>query len=273
MVETALSAPPTPAGPPVPGRSASRIASDRRGATWASPEHTVFEQLARRCFGPAGPTCIGRAWSHRGAAHRNRRRFSGQTRSGRYCRARYYHPGRRRFISEDPIEFGGGDTNLYGYVWQSPLHFRDPDGLAGREIDLGLGWTARVDSIPTHAAGPFEYHVFNPQGAEMGIAGPEGWKARHRYPGTMPEGIPRDVINRLNGQVIDDLRRAHLLPLKGGANIRHFIKRFLRPDKTSAVTACVCLVSPWACEGFDHAVACLVHGSRKPKCKPAEIPI
>jgi len=29
-----------------------------------------------------------------------------------YYRARYYHPGRQRFIGEDPIRLRSGDTNL-----------------------------------------------------------------------------------------------------------------------------------------------------------------
>jgi len=38
-----------------------------------------------------------------------------------HYRARYYHPASQRFISEDPIEFGGEDVNLYAYVWNNPL--------------------------------------------------------------------------------------------------------------------------------------------------------
>ncbi len=60
--------------------------------------------------------------------HRRRRRFSGQTRNGRYSWARYYHPGHQRFISEDPIEFAGGDANLYAYVSNNPASFTDPTG-------------------------------------------------------------------------------------------------------------------------------------------------
>ena len=47
-----------------------------------------------------------------------------------YCyRARYYHPDLQRFISEDPIEFAAGDTNLYAYARNNPLRFVDPLGL------------------------------------------------------------------------------------------------------------------------------------------------
>ena len=47
-----------------------------------------------------------------------------------YMRARYYDPHVGRFISEDPIGFGGGDVNLYAYVGNNPLLFIDPWGLA-----------------------------------------------------------------------------------------------------------------------------------------------
>ena len=44
-------------------------------------------------------------------------------------RARYYSPTLRRFISEDPLGFFGGDINLYAYVLSSPTNFTDPLGL------------------------------------------------------------------------------------------------------------------------------------------------
>lgn len=48
-----------------------------------------------------------------------------------FSRARFYDAKLGRFISEDPIGFAGGDINLYGYVWNSPLSFTDPMGLDG----------------------------------------------------------------------------------------------------------------------------------------------
>ncbi|MEP6850585.1 MAG: RHS repeat-associated core domain-containing protein [Acidobacteriota bacterium] len=45
-----------------------------------------------------------------------------------YNRARWYDPNIGRFISEDPIGFGGRDINLYGYVGDHPTMFRDPSG-------------------------------------------------------------------------------------------------------------------------------------------------
>ncbi|MBI5047654.1 MAG: hypothetical protein HZB54_01700, partial [Deltaproteobacteria bacterium] len=46
-----------------------------------------------------------------------------------YLRNRYYDPRIGRFISKDPIGFGGGDVNLYGYVGNSPTNWVDPWGL------------------------------------------------------------------------------------------------------------------------------------------------
>lgn len=46
-----------------------------------------------------------------------------------YYRARFYDAQLGRFISEDPIGFRGGDINLFAYVKNKPLKYRDPRGL------------------------------------------------------------------------------------------------------------------------------------------------
>jgi len=46
-----------------------------------------------------------------------------------YYRARWYDPTQGRFISEDPIEFEGGDVNFYRYVGSDPVAQGDPLGL------------------------------------------------------------------------------------------------------------------------------------------------
>ena len=46
-----------------------------------------------------------------------------------YNRNRYYNTSSGRFVSQDPIGFGGGDANLYRYVGNSPTMATDPSGL------------------------------------------------------------------------------------------------------------------------------------------------
>lgn len=46
-----------------------------------------------------------------------------------YYRARYYSPTWGRFISEDPLGFGGGQNNFYAYVGGNPVTYIDPLGL------------------------------------------------------------------------------------------------------------------------------------------------
>ncbi len=64
-----------------------------------------------------------------------------------YYRARWYDPQVGRFISEDPIGFGGGDVNLYGYVWQSPLGYRDPLGYSGWGSDYADWLDRQIEGV------------------------------------------------------------------------------------------------------------------------------
>ena len=60
-----------------------------------------------------------------------------------YYRARYYSPGMGRFISEDPIGFGGGSLNFYGYVNQQPTGYVDQDGMgktSGPRVPSSRSW-------------------------------------------------------------------------------------------------------------------------------------
>lgn len=62
-----------------------------------------------------------------------------------YNRARFYDPQIGRFLSEDPIGFSGNDINLYGYVWNNPVSFRDPLGLDGWGNDAADWLDRKID--------------------------------------------------------------------------------------------------------------------------------
>jgi RHS repeat-associated protein len=47
-----------------------------------------------------------------------------------YHRNRWYDPAIGKWITEDPISFAAGDTNLFRYVSNSPTNLTDPSGLA-----------------------------------------------------------------------------------------------------------------------------------------------
>jgi RHS repeat-associated protein len=67
-----------------------------------------------------------------GAASKNSYRFTGREDDGTgmyYTLARYYHPALGRYLREDPIEYRGGDINLYAYCGNDPINWFDPLGL------------------------------------------------------------------------------------------------------------------------------------------------
>jgi RHS repeat-associated protein len=80
-----------------------------------------------------------------GAASANTAQFTGRENDDTglyYYRARYYAPDLGRFISEDPLEFGGGDANLYAYVGNRPTGANDPLGLYNFDVHFGFtNWT------------------------------------------------------------------------------------------------------------------------------------
>jgi RHS repeat-associated protein len=58
--------------------------------------------------------------------------YDSQTKLTRFG-ARDYDAETGRWTAKDPIQFKGGDTNLYGYVANDPVNFIDPSGLCKEE--------------------------------------------------------------------------------------------------------------------------------------------
>jgi RHS repeat-associated protein len=96
-----------------------------------------------------------------------------------YYRARYYDPQQGRFISQDPIGFGGGDANLYRYVNNSPNNASDPFGMSSI-VDYTLNVTGTlggraglINALATWGGDePFTLRIAgNANGIRLGVDG------------------------------------------------------------------------------------------------------
>ncbi len=89
-----------------------------------------------------------------GATSSNTQQYTGRESDGtglQYNRARYYSPTLQRFISEDPLGFGGGDVNLYAYAGNDPINASDPSGLQQSGLDPGTeGLASAVTGRQSH---------------------------------------------------------------------------------------------------------------------------
>ncbi|WP_343997011.1 RHS repeat-associated core domain-containing protein, partial [Ideonella azotifigens] len=150
-------------------------------------------------------------------------RFPGQTfdkETGLFYNVnRDYRATSGRYIESDPIGLAGG-INTYAYVGGNPLNYFDILGLAGGPIDLGQGYTGRLDQFPgSGGKAGMEIHVYDPKGNEIGLYGKDGWFNKHGHLGR-PESIPESVENQCRGQAVDWARRAGFIPEKGTVSIK-----------------------------------------------------
>jgi RHS repeat-associated protein len=92
--------------------------------------------VTQYAYDPFGNTTVS------GATNSNALQYTGRENEGNglyFYRARYYSPCTGRFISEDPLGFGGGDENLYGYVFDNPTNLSDPSGMQTGNSGSGNG--------------------------------------------------------------------------------------------------------------------------------------
>jgi RHS repeat-associated protein len=95
------------------GLGSTEVLTDNSGST-----------LAQYTYEPFGKTTTS-------GSSASSYQFTGRENDGTglyFNRARYYSPTLQRFISEDPIGFNGGSTNVYSYSRNDPTNLRDPGG-------------------------------------------------------------------------------------------------------------------------------------------------
>jgi RHS repeat-associated protein len=98
---------------------------------------------------------------------------------------RDYEPGTGRWTAKDPIFFGGGQGNLYGYVLNNPVNFSDPSGeIFPAFLVVPVAWAA-LAGVGIASTLPFFPQFQNlpklPKGSPPGALGPG-------YPGYVPPG-------------------------------------------------------------------------------------
>jgi RHS repeat-associated protein len=100
--------------------------------------------------------------------------YESQTKLVRFG-ARDYDPETGRFVSKDPLLFGGGQTNLYGYVLNDPINYIDPNGeklTFGNATAIGVGTVGVVAGIAAGLSGnPFLGAALLTGGAALTISG------------------------------------------------------------------------------------------------------
>lgn len=79
-----------------------------------------------------------------------------------------YDASQGRFLSEDPIGFEAGDTNLYRYVHNSPTNATDPSGLDEREAQQRALLQLRF-GVPTDKDAPLAVKIYLPKDAPVGL--------------------------------------------------------------------------------------------------------
>jgi RHS repeat-associated protein len=100
-----------------------------------------------------------------------------------YNRARYYDPSTGRWMSQDPLGFDAGDSNLYRYVKNRPTEATDPSGQEWTQDEVQQllkdtkGGAAILAALNKYTVYRVEFIKFQfKERANIGEAWPKTWK-------------------------------------------------------------------------------------------------
>jgi len=104
-----------------------------------------------------------------------------------YLQSRYYDPQIGRFINADSLlDVDLGDKlNLFEYCSNSPINKTDSKGTDGANIEIGRGWSYRIDPENTSTGTQRHIHI---------------WKDGKSY-AQNEDGSPHDKNNNQGGQL------------------------------------------------------------------------
>jgi RHS repeat-associated protein len=87
---------------------------------------------------------------------------------------RDYDPQTGRWTAKDPIDFNGGDSNLYAYVGNDPVNYVDPEGLLKWYEDIALALPRVPQSVVDAVAGAGDNLSFGLGGMLRDVLGDGG---------------------------------------------------------------------------------------------------
>jgi RHS repeat-associated protein len=154
---------------PLPDRNGNTavVTSSMTGAG-STLTTTILEQYRYDAFGaPTFKNAAGTNLATQASAIGNRFLFTGREYNSQFgfyeYRARAYHPGLGRFMSEDPKGFDAGDYNFYRYCGNDPWDLTDPMGL---EFDVSqnsddniVRWNTAVSAWKQNSAAAAVYNA------------------------------------------------------------------------------------------------------------------
>ena len=132
---------------------------------------------------------------------------------GSYYRARYYDPSVGRFLSEDPLEFGGKSATFYEYAYNDAPDFVDPSGTQSgdpcvRNPELCGQQVLPLYDPPTWTIPPPRPHQLHPVRRLVGI-----------YQ-VLTEALAPTILlllSRPHRRLIQRLGRVSMIPTKNAA--------------------------------------------------------